>query len=105
MVSYIFAATVCHRIVGVGILRGSIPVLRYTAAVCYDSGIVADDRDDTADTVSGISDPVSDCGCFGDAWVLTNWETFGKNVVLFIAAVSVFKGGKQIIRFITAKMA
>ena len=34
-----------------------------------------------------------------------NWETFGKNVVLFIAAVSVFKGGKQIIRFITAKMA
>ena len=27
------------------------------AAVCYDSGIVADDRDDTADTVSGISEP------------------------------------------------
>ena len=52
-----------------------------------------------------LANPVSDCGCFGDAWVLTNWETFGKNVVLFIAAVSVFKGGKQIIRFITAKMA
>lgn len=47
--------------------------------------------------------PVSDCGCFGDAWVLTNWETFGKNVVLLIAAISVFKWRREIIRFISAK--
>lgn len=37
-----------------------------------------------------IFDPVSDCGCFGEALVLSNWETFYKNIVLSLAAVVVF---------------
>lgn len=30
-----------------------------------------------------IADPVADCGCFGEALVISNWATFWKNVVIF----------------------
>ncbi|MBD5231775.1 MAG: DoxX family membrane protein [Bacteroidales bacterium] len=29
-----------------------------------------------------IADPVADCGCFGDALVISNWTTFWKNVAI-----------------------
>jgi hypothetical protein len=51
-----------------------------------------------------IANPVADCGCFGDAWILSNWETFYKNVILLIAAITTFCGRRHIISFVTPKI-
>ena len=40
--------------------------------------------------VSALWNPVSDCGCFGEAVHLTNWETFFKDVVLLACAVLIY---------------
>lgn len=43
-----------------------------------------------------LTNPVADCGCFGDAIVLSNWATLGKNIVLLTCAICIFVKRKNI---------
>jgi len=42
-----------------------------------------------------IASPVEDCGCFGDAVKLSNWETFLKNIILLPLSVFLFNQSKS----------
>ena len=50
-----------------------------------------------------VANPVKDCGCFGDALIISNWNTFYKNIVLLTFAIVLFVKRRHISPFYTKK--
>ena len=53
--------------------------------------------------IVALTNPVEDCGCFGDALILTNWETFYKNLLLLSFAIYVFISRSKIVPFVAPR--
>ena len=48
-----------------------------------------------------VTDPVKDCGCFGDALHLTNTETLIKNIVLLVCSLAIMYRPLAMFRFVS----
>lgn len=53
--------------------------------------------------IIALTNPVSDCGCFGDALVLTNWQTFWKNVVFTLIGIIIILSSNKYKEIYNAK--
>ncbi|MDR2765449.1 MAG: DoxX family protein [Tannerella sp.] len=50
-----------------------------------------------------LFNPVSDCGCFGDALIISNWQTFYKNIVLLACTIFLYIYCRRLTSFYSYK--
>jgi len=67
-----------HLLLGIKIKQVALPALIFMSVFTIITFFIA------------IFEPVSDCGCFGDAVKLTNWETLFKNLILLPLSLVVY---------------
>jgi hypothetical protein len=73
-----------EMVLGFSLLLGYRRKTMYVVLMCFMSFFTI------LTLVLAIFNPVSDCGCFGDALILSNWETFFKNLVLMVFVLILF---------------
>ena len=85
-----FILPLAEFLIGVGLLFGVFNNLSTRLALIFMSFFTP------LTLFVAIKNPVTDCGCFGDALIITNWQTFFKNVVLIILTFLLFINRKKL---------
>ena len=85
-------------IIGVGLLFSVLPRMASLLALLFMAYFTP------LTLYLAIKNPVTDCGCFGDALIITNWQTFYKNVVLIVLAIVLFVFRKKLTPLFPAKI-
>ena len=88
-----FALSAAEMLIGIALVSGIHMVITSWALLLFMSFFTI------LTFIIALTDPVSDCGCFGDAIILTNWETFWKNLILMAFVLLVFLNRNQHGRF------
>lgn len=65
-----------EMLLGAALVVGALPRLTAKAALVLNGVFLL------VTIWAAVANPVAECGCFGDVVVLTNWQSFAKNVVL-----------------------
>ncbi len=94
----IFFSTV-EFIIGFGFLSGSF--LKFNSKVAALFMIIFT----PLTLILALTNPVTDCGCFGDALVISNWQTFWKNIIIDIPLIILLLERKNIRNILSAKSA
>lgn len=90
-------------------LAFAVAIVEFVLGVCIVTGAYRRGALITAMTMVGfmlpltgylaVTDAVKDCGCFGDAWVLSNTATFLKNVVLMALLYFLLQHNRRVTSF------
>lgn len=75
-----------EMLMGCALLLGALPRLTAVVVLIFNTFYLL------LTLWSAIANPVAECGCFGDVLPMSNWASFGKNVILTSLSVVVFCG-------------
>ena len=91
---FVFSLCVCEFLIGLFILSGCFRRGTIVAAIIIMAFMLP------LSFWIAIENPVSDCGCFGEAFVISNWTTFEKNIIITVCLIWLFKFNQTAISLI-----
>lgn len=91
---FVFSLCACEFLIGLFILLGCFRRGAIVAAIVIMAFMLP------LSFWIAIANPVSDCGCFGEAFAISNWATFEKNIIIVVCLSWLFKFNQDAISLV-----